>query len=156
MEIKLNTSIYIGAVVALLTGFAVTIQSTITSRAGALIGDFRTGLLTNALGGLLAGALILFLLLRGAFQGSGIPLKILMFIMLSGLLGIFIISGISFSLQRTGVAAGLASVILGQLILSVVMDRVGAGAAGVIPISVERVIGMLIIAGGVHLLLPRA
>jgi transporter family-2 protein len=151
----LNSTILIGAFGALLTGIAISIQSTITSRAGALIGDVRTGLLTNFLGGFIAGIIVLVFLLRGGAQEWKVPGTILGFIALSGLLGIFIITGISFSLQRTGVAAGLATVILGQLILSVVFDWFGIGAAGVIPISAERILGLAVIAGGVFLLLPR-
>jgi transporter family-2 protein len=151
----LNSAIFIGALGALLTGIAISIQSTISSRAGALIGDVRTGLLTNFIGGLIAGILVLVLLPREGIQQWKVSGSILSFIALSGLLGIFIITGISFSLQRTGVAAGLASIILGQLILSVVIDRLGIGAAGVIQMSPERIIGLIVIAGGVYLLLPR-
>jgi transporter family-2 protein len=152
----LNLTLFIGALGALLTGIAISIQSTITSRAGALLGDVRTGLLTNFFGGLIAGILVLIIFLREGIQQWKVSGSILSFIALSGLLGIFIITGISFSLQRTGVAAGLATVILGQLILSVVIDRLGIGAAGVIPISAERLLGLVIIAVGVYLLLPRA
>jgi transporter family-2 protein len=152
----LNSTLFIGALGALLTGIAISIQSTITSRAGALFGDVRTGLLTNFFGGLIAGILVLIILLRDGIQQWKVSGSILSFIALAGLLGIFIITGISFSLQRTGVAAGLATVILGQLILSVVIDRLGIGAAGVIPISAERLLGLVIIAVGVYLLLPRA
>jgi transporter family-2 protein len=151
----LNSTIILGALGALLTGIAISIQSTISSRAGALIGDVRTGLLTNFLGGLIAGILVLVLLFREGVQQWKVSGGIYSFIALSGLLGIFIITGISFSLQRTGVAAGLATIILGQLILSVVIDRLGIGAAGVIPISPERILGLIVIAGGVYLLLPR-
>jgi transporter family-2 protein len=151
----LNSIIILGALGALLTGIAISIQSTISSRAGALIGDVRTGLLTNFLGGLIAGILVLVLLFREGVQQWKVSGGIYSFIALSGLLGIFIITGISFSLQRTGVAAGLATIILGQLILSVVIDRLGIGAAGVIPISPERILGLIVIAGGVYLLLPR-
>ena len=151
----MNSTIILGALGALLTGIAISIQSTISSRAGALIGDVRTGLLTNFIGGLIAGILVLVLLPREGVQQWKVSGSILSFIALSGLLGIFIITGISFSLQRTGVAAGLATIILGQLILSVVIDRLGIGAAGVIPISPERILGLIVIAGGVYLLLPR-
>lgn len=151
----MNSIIILGALGALLTGIAISIQSTISSRAGALIGDVRTGLLTNFLGGLIAGILVLVLLFREGVQQWKVSGGIYSFIALSGLLGIFIITGISFSLQRTGVAAGLATIILGQLILSVVIDRLGIGAAGVIPISPERILGLIVIAGGVYLLLPR-
>ena len=151
----MNSVMFIGVLGALLTGIAISIQSTITSRAGVLIGDIRTGLLTNSLGGLIAVMLVLILITREGFSQWKVSGNILGFVAISGLLGIFIITGISYSLQRTGVAAGLATIILGQLILSVVIDRLGIGAAGVIPISVERLMGLLIIAGGVYLLLPR-
>ena len=80
---------------------------------------------------------------------------VLGFVGLSGLLGIFIITGISFSLQRAGVAAGLATVILGQLALSTLIDTFGVGGAEAIPLSFQRVMGLLITALGVFLLLPR-
>ena len=151
----MNTAILIGAFAALLTGMAISIQSTITSRAGAILGDIRTGLLTNFLGGMLAGILVLIFLFKEGGQAWRVPGNILPFIALSGFLGIFIITGISFSLQRAGVAAGLATVILGQLILSVIIDRIGIGGAEVIPISGQRVMGLIVMAVGVYLLLPR-
>jgi transporter family-2 protein len=151
----LNFTLLIGAFGALLTGMAITIQSTITSRAGAILGDFRTGVLTNFLGGTIAGILVLIFLVREGGQAWKIPGNVLFFIAISGSLGIFIITGISFSLQRAGVAAGLATVILGQLILSVIIDRLGIGGADMIPISGQRILGLIIMALGVFLLLPR-
>ena len=151
----MNTAILIGAFGALLTGMAISIQSTITSRAGAILGDVRTGILTNFLGGMFAGLLLLVFLFREGGQAGKVPGNILGFIAISGSLGIFIITGISFSLQRAGVAAGLATVILGQLILSIIIDRIGIGGAEIIPISGQRILGLIIMAIGVYLLLPR-
>ena len=73
----------------------------------------------------------------------------------SGLLGIMIITGISFSLQRAGVAAGLAGVIFGQLILSAVIDNFGIGGANPIPLTLTRILGLLVTGFGVYLLLPK-
>lgn len=84
-----------------------------------------------------------------------VPGTVLAFIGLSGLLGIFIITGLSFSLQRAGVAAGLATVILGQLALSTLVDSFGVGGADPIPLSFQRVLGLLVTALGVLLILPR-
>jgi transporter family-2 protein len=144
-----------GVLGALFTGLAITLQSTITSRAGALIGDTRTGLWTNFLGGLLAGVFLLFSLSRQGFIAWKIPPNLIALISVSGFLGIIIISGISFSLQRTGVAAGLATIILGQLAFSVLIDHLGIGAAGAIPFSVQRFLGLCVFGVGVYLLLPR-
>lgn len=151
----MKSSIIVGAIGALFTGLAIGVQATITSRAGGMIGDIRTGLITNFLGGALAGAIILLLFLREGPQTWKIPGTVTVFVALSGLLGIFIITGISFSLQRAGIAAGLATVILGQLILSIIIDSFGIGGVEPIPFSTQRILGLLITGFGVFLLLPR-
>jgi uncharacterized membrane protein YdcZ (DUF606 family) len=68
---------------------------------------------------------------------------------------VLIITGISFSLQRAGVAAGLASVILGQLVISFMVDSLGIGGVEPIPISAARILGILVSGFGVYLLLPK-
>lgn len=151
----MKSSIIVGAIGALFTGLAIGVQATITSRAGGMIGDIRTGLITNFLGGALAGAIILLLFLREGPHTWKIPGTVTVFVALSGLLGIFIITGISFSLQRAGIAAGLATVILGQLILSIIIDSFGIGGVEPIPFSTQRILGLLITGFGVFLLLPR-
>ena len=151
----MKITIIAGAIAALLTGMAIGTQSTITSRVGSLIGDVRTGLFTNFIGGAIAGLLILFLLVREGSQTLKIPGLVFGLIIISGLLGIFIITGISFSLQRAGIAAGLATVILGQLVLSTLIDTFGIGGIAPIPLSFQRLLGLLVIAIGVYLLLPR-
>lgn len=151
----MKLSILIGALVALLTGIAIAVQSTMTSRVGSLIGDFRTGILTNTMGGIAAGSLMLIWLLREGPETWKVPPIALGITAISGILGVLIITGISFSLQRAGIAAGLASVILGQLALSMVIDTVGLGGAEPIPLTTARILGLGITGVGVYLLLPK-
>ena len=151
----MKLSIVTGALVALLTGIAIAVQSTITSRVGSQIGDIRTGLLTNTLGGVAAGALMLVWVLREGPQIWKVPPVVIGVTALSGILGVLIITGISFSLQRAGIAAGLASVILGQLALSFLIDSLGLGGGEPIPVSASRIVGILISGLGVYLLLPK-
>lgn len=151
----MKLSILIGALVALLTGIAIAVQSTMTSRVGSLIGDFRTGILTNTMGGIAAGSLMLIWLLREGPETWKVPPIALGITAISGILGVLIITGISFSLQRAGIAAGLASVILGQLALSIVIDTVGLGGAEPIPLTTARILGLGITGVGVYLLLPK-
>lgn len=148
-------SMITGALVALLTGIAIAVQSTVTSRVGGIIGDIRTGILTNTMGGIVAGSLMLVWFLREGPQVWKIPPIVIGVTALSGILGVFIITGISFSLQRAGVAAGLASVILGQLALSFIIDALGIGGVEPIPISATRILGIVVAGFGVYLLLPR-
>jgi uncharacterized membrane protein YdcZ (DUF606 family) len=149
-------SILTGVLVALLTGIAIATQSTLTSRIGSLIGDVQTGILTNTMGGIAAGSLMLIWLLREGPQAWKVPPVVLGITAISGILGVLIITGISFSLQRAGIAAGLASVILGQLALSTIIDTVGIAGADPIPLSLARILGLGFAGVGVYLLLPKA
>lgn len=151
----MKTSIISGALVALLTGLAIGTQATISSRAGGIIGEVRTGLLSNFLGGVVAGVLVFVFLLREGPQVWRVPGAIIAVLTLSGALGIFIITGISFSLQRAGIAAGLATIILGQLAFSFLIDSLGIGGVEPIPVSLQRVIGLVVTAFGVYFLLPK-
>jgi uncharacterized membrane protein YdcZ (DUF606 family) len=107
------------------------------------------------MGGIVAGSLMLVWFLREGPQIWKIPPIVIGVTALSGILGVFIITGISFSLQRAGVAAGLASVILGQLALSFIIDALGIGGVEPIPISATRILGIVVAGFGVYLLLPR-
>jgi transporter family-2 protein len=151
----MKTSIITGALVALLTGLAIGTQATISSRVGSIIGELRTSLLSNSLGGVVAGLFILTVLLREDAQTWKVPGTIIGVLALSGTLGIFIITGISFSLQRAGIAAGLATIILGQLAFSFLIDSLGIGGVEPIPISMQRFSGIIVTAIGVYLLLPK-
>ncbi len=151
----MRTAIIAGALGALATGVAIGIQATLTSRAGGIIGNIRTGLLTNFLGGAVAGVVILILFLQRGSGNWNIPTTAAGMVAVSGLLGILIITGISFSLQRAGVAAGLATIILGQLIVSIIVDTRGVGTVEPIPLTIQRVGGLFVMAVAIYLLMPR-
>lgn len=151
----MKSLISIGALGALATGVAIGVQSALVSRTGALIGNLRTGLMTNLIGGLIAGVLVLVLILSQGKGSMQLPAKAGMMLPIAGALGIMIITGVAFSLQRTGVAAGLAMIILGQLVVSVIVDTRGMGGVEPIPLTLQRVVGLLVMAVAVFLLLPR-
>ncbi|MCJ7567888.1 MAG: DMT family transporter [Anaerolineales bacterium] len=151
----MKTVLILGAFCALATGVAIGVQATLTSRAGDIIGNLRTGLLTNFLGGVLAGVVILILFLQQGSSSWKIPTTALAMVAVSGTLGIMIITGISFSLQRAGVAAGLATIILGQLIVSVFVDARGIGNVEPIPLTIQRIGGLFVMAVAVYMLMPR-
>jgi len=147
--------IILGALSALVTGIAIGTQSTLGSRIGALIGNFRTGLWMNAIGGIIAGVLILLLFFVQGRNSLQVPSPALRMLVLAGGLGIVIVTGVAFSLQRTGVAAGLATIIFGQLAISVIVDARGWGSTAPIPFTWQRALGLLIMAVSIYLLLPK-
>jgi len=150
-----KSSLIIGILGALATGLVIGTQSTLSSRIGSLIGGVRTGLLTNAIGGGVAALLVLVLLLRQGLGAWRLTTAATVLLVTSGTLGILIITGVAFSLPRTGVAAGMAALILGQLIISVVADTRGWGGGEPIAVTPQRVLGLLVMAAAVYLLLPR-
>jgi uncharacterized membrane protein YdcZ (DUF606 family) len=56
--------------------------------------------------------------------------------------------------QRVGVTAGLAGVILGQLLVAFVIDLLGWGGTTV-PFELRRVIGLALLGVALYLVLPR-
>ena len=143
--------------VALLSGLAIGLQVTLNGLAGRLIGARNTGLLVNASGGLIALLLILALALtRQGIAWPQITRPTWTQVGLAGLLGIGIIMGIAFALPRVGVAAGLASVLLGQLAFAIVIDTLGWGGGTPIPLSLSRLAGLLLVLIGAWLLLPKS
>lgn len=151
----LTNLVLLGVFAALATGIFIGVQSTLSSRIGSLVGNFKTGVLMNAIGGLIAGLIFIILLVvkgKGFWQLPGTALVMLV---IAGALGILIITGVAFSMQKAGVAVGLASLILGQMIISVIVDAKGWGGMPPIPITVPRIMGLLVMAVGVYLLLPK-
>ncbi|MCK4900554.1 MAG: DMT family transporter [Anaerolineales bacterium] len=147
--------IIIGIVSALATGLAIGIQATLSSRVGDVIGSFRTTISTNLVGGMI-GAFLIFLIF--ATQGTNslhYSRNIILMLIAAGTLGIFIVMGVSFSLSRIGVTAGLAAIILGQMFVSVIVDTTGWGGVEPIQISLQRIIGLLVMGLAVILLLPQ-
>jgi uncharacterized membrane protein YdcZ (DUF606 family) len=151
----LKNTILMGGIAALVTGIAIGIQSFLSGQAGTMIGPVNTGFWTNFLGGSLAGILIL-ILSKFVNPNIGIitrPAFIITFI--AGALGILIIMGISFSIARAGMAAGLAAVIFGQFLFGVIADTIGLAGVSAIPLDLRRIVGLVIMAISVFLLLPQ-
>lgn len=150
-----KNAILIGGTAALITGIAIGVQSFLSGRAGTMIGPVNTGFWTNFLGGSLAGILML-VLSRFINPRIGVITKPAFLItLISGALGILIIMGISFSISRAGMAAGLAAVIFGQFLFGVIADTIGLAGLAPIPLDLRRIIGLAVLAVGVVLLLPR-
>jgi transporter family-2 protein len=150
-----SSYIVMGVIAAVITGLAIGAQSTLTSKVGTIVGSFRTGVLTNFIGGAMAGLIFIVILLANGKDFWRLPGTTFTLLAIAGALGIFIISGIAFSLQRIGVAAGLAAVILGQMVISVIADARGWGGSEPIPVTFPRILGMVIIIIGVYLILPK-
>ena len=151
---QMKQALLIGVFTAIVTGSAIGLQSSLGSRIGSAITPLRTGLWMNFVGGTIAGLLIL--LLRNQQQvGGRLPAAVGPMLVVAGALGVAIITGVSFSLARTGVAAGLAGLFLGQMLVGLIVDTLGWGSIQAVPLDWRRVLGLALMALAVYLMLPK-
>ena len=146
--------IIIGALAALGTGITIGTQAAISGRVGFMIGPMRTGLISNIFSGVSAGLITLVLVL---LQGRGewrIPNLAVVLLAISGTIGILVVSGSAFAVPRIGVTASMATIILGQLLISTFVDTNGWGDIKAIPLDARRIAGLLVMCAAVYLLLP--
>jgi transporter family-2 protein len=78
-----------------------------------------------------------------------------MVVIAAGALGLVIIAGAAYALPRVGIAAGLATIIFGQMIVALFVDTFGWGGAPPLPLQLERIAGVAMLLVGTWLVLPR-
>ena len=141
-----------GVAVALASGLAIGIQATLFTLIGRSIGPVRASLVLNVTGGIVAGIIMLGLLgIQGTVRWN-IPHNSLVFAVIAVTLGLFIVTGVALAFQRTGLAAGIATVFLGQMLIGAVVDAFGLAGSDVIPLDARRLIGLAIMALAIILL----
>ena len=67
------------------------------------------------------------------------------------ILGLVVLSAVSYTIPRIGVAAAIVSIVAGQIVLSVVLDHFGWLGAAVRPIDAPRLLGLGVVMLGVWL-----
>ena len=151
----MKNTLLIGTLTALITGVLIATQATLSSRGGSIIGPIRTGILTNLGSGLFAIVFMLVTIVWRTLEWRNLPQATVWTLLFSGGLGILIVIGVSFSLRYTGVTAGTAAIILGQLLISMLVDATGLSGQAPIPVTWQRIAGLLVMGLAVFLLLPR-
>jgi transporter family-2 protein len=151
----MKQTIWIGVASALVTGIAIGVQATLSNRGGQAIGALRTTLISNLGSGIFAVLVAAILMALRLILWKDVPRPITIMLLLSGALGVFIVMGAAYSLRFTGVTAGIATIILGQLLISIIVDSIGWGGLERIPLTPQRILGLLVMGLAVFLLLPR-
>ena len=145
-----------GVTVALVSGLAIGIQATLFTLIGRSIGPVRASLVLNVTGGIVAGIIMLALLgIQGNRQWS-VPHSTLALAVIAVTLGIFIVTGVALAFQRTGVAAGVATVFLGQMLIGTIVDALGLAGAQAIPLDPRRLLGLVVMTVAIVLLVRQS
>lgn len=151
----MQNSSFLGLAVALGSGLMIGIQAAFFTLVGRAIGPARASLVLHGIAGILAGAVVLAAIaLQGGEQwrisrGALLPAAI------AAAMGILIVMSVSFSFQQMGIAAGIATLFLGQMLVGLIVDTLGAAGGEPIPLDLRRVLGLVVMAVAIALLAPR-
>jgi transporter family-2 protein len=147
----LKNELFIGLLVAVVAGAMIAVQSTFISRSGATIGATRSGMLTTVTGSLFAIGVLALLWRRGGLVWSW-DAGTWWALVIAGILGALILTGISFASQRVGITATLATLLLGQMLVASFVDSRGLGGnPEAIPFTLARFAGIVLLAAGVYM-----
>lgn len=141
-----------GIAVALGSGLAIGIQATLFTLIGRAIGPIRASLVLNVTGGIVAGIVVLAILGIGGNKNWNISRSTLVSAVIAVTMGIFIVAGVALAFQRTGVAVGLATVFLGQILIGIVVDAFGWAGAEAVPLDIRRLLGLVVMTVAIILL----
>jgi transporter family-2 protein len=118
----------------------------------------RIGVLEATAFGAIGAALIvsaLVLVTRQGFGGVAAGLREPPWLWLNGVMGAIVVTTITYTAPRIGTFATIGLLIAGQLAMGVVIDALGLFGLERIPVGWERVVGLVLLAGGAVLVLQR-
>jgi transporter family-2 protein len=148
------TPVSITAVAVLLAGIGAVLQSTMLAMIGRRSGALAATTLAAIVG--LIGITAFTLLVHRTLAGVGVAARQAPWIWLpAGLLGIAVLAVLTFAPPRIGSFGTFAVLITAQLLTSLVMDSVGLFGLERVPISLTRVLGLLLLVAGGILVLRR-
>ena len=134
-----------------MAGAGVAVQAVINSRLRFILGEPIWAASTQfAIG--LAALVLVAVVTRTALPPAGALARVPWWMWTGGLFGAAFIFMTVVATPRLGAALMLTAVIVGQLAAALVIDHYGLLGAPVIPISTTRVVGVLLLVGGVALL----
>jgi transporter family-2 protein len=141
-----------GAAIALGSGLAIGVQATLFTLIGRSIGPMRASLVLNVTGGLVAAIVLLAVLGIQGNKNWNISRSTLVIAVIAVTLGLFIVTGVSLAFQRTGIALGVATVFLGQMLIGIVVDTLGLAGTAAVPLDLRRLLGVVVMAVAILLL----
>ncbi|UCZ51413.1 DMT family transporter [Bacillus shivajii] len=134
--------------IALIGGILAGSQASINGELGKRIGGFEAAFVSFFIG-------TVFLTLCMIFFGRGQVLQVFSlpkWQLVGGILGALFVASIIFSVPVTGAALAIFAAILGQILISLIIDHFGLFGMKRIPMNIERVLGVSLMAAGLLLI----
>jgi transporter family-2 protein len=130
-------------------GGLIALQPAVNAGLGKATGNVAAALVSFAIGTV---ALAVIVILAGQAQGIANALDVRWYYLLGGLLGAAYVFTALVTVSSIGAGGVAAATITGQLILSVVIDRLGILGLEEQPITIERVAGVALLLAGTYLI----
>lgn len=135
--------------IGLLGGMAVGLQGPLSSMISQRLGIIESVFIIH-----LGGSLVSFLLILSKGGGNLAEWRsVPWYALAGGVLGLAVISAISFTIPRVGVASSILVIVTGQLLVSAALDHFGLLGAAIRPLDLPRLAGFLIVFAGVWLVI---
>jgi transporter family-2 protein len=143
----------IAVFLSVVAGLAGSVQVAVSGAFGKRIGVLEA----TAFGAIFAALIVtaLVLVTRQGFGGVASGLREPPWLWLNGVMGAIVVTTITFTAPRIGTFATIGLLIAGQLAMGVVIDALGLFGLEQIPIGWERIVGLVLLAGGAMLVLQR-
>ena len=142
-------------VLGVFAGMSVCMEMSLNSLLGRHVGVLRSTL-APFITGLIALLIILFFVTGERLGSLNQWMKAPWYSLFGGLFAALFVAINIFIIPKVGIAAGLSAVIVGQLLLSTFFDSMGWFGLERIPISLPRIIGMVLLIVGVRLMFLRS
>lgn len=144
---------FLAVVLAAGAGGLVGMQAPVNSRLGKSVGSFEAATFSFLVGTV---ALVLILLVaRGGIGGIGQIGRVPWWALVGGLLGAVYVSVALVAVRTLGASGLTAAVIAGQLVISVVIDRLGLLGVAKQGIDAGRIVGIVLLVAGVALVVRK-
>ncbi len=138
---------------AVLAGLAGSVQVAVMGRFGGRIGVFEALSFSTAVQ--LAFSLLLLLAARGGLGGLHHVFRTPAWMWIGGLMGLTVVTAITFAQPRIGATATIGILIAGQILMGAIIDRFGLFGVDRIAISPVRTLGIVLLGIGAALSLVR-
>jgi bacterial/archaeal transporter family-2 protein len=138
---------------AVLAGLAGSVQVAVMGRFGGRVGVFEA--LSFSTGVQLLFSLLLLLAVRGGLGGLHHVFRTPAWMWIGGLMGLTVVTAITFAQPRIGATATIGILIAGQILMGAIIDRFGLFGVDQIAISAVRAVGIVLLGIGAALSLVR-
>lgn len=135
-------------IIGLLGGVAVGLQGPLASLMSQRIGTMESVFIIHVGGTVMAGLLLI------AMGGGNLGAwhKVPWYALGAGVFGLVVLSAVSYTIPRIGVATTVTLIVVAQLILSTLLDHFGLLGTSVRPVDLPRVVGLAVLFLGTWLM----